>query len=247
MSTAIDEARALTTQLAELLRCERFAMADFVVALADFDRAKRWRELGHASLFYFLHRELGLSTGAAHYRKTAAELVQAYPAIVEPLRDGRLCMTTLVALSHAITPENWRDVLPRFYRLSRREAEAAAAAIAPVSRPPERDVVTSVRLEKAATAVVYLAPPSSSRVVGASAEPFAAVDGAGDAPPLAQAGPSDIAIADAVACTASTAPAPEPAPSCAPALEAAATEQPCTAPPAPARPDAAEPLDAELS
>jgi hypothetical protein len=63
-------------------------MADFLVALADFDRRRLWLELGHTSLFAFLHRELGLSAGAAHYRKTAAELVQRVPEVVEPLRAG---------------------------------------------------------------------------------------------------------------------------------------------------------------
>ena len=32
-------------------------MADFLLALADFDRKRLWRELGHTSLFYYLHRE----------------------------------------------------------------------------------------------------------------------------------------------------------------------------------------------
>ena len=57
MSTA----RELTNHLARLLRQEQGAMADFLLALADFDREKLWRELGHTSLFYYLHRELRLS------------------------------------------------------------------------------------------------------------------------------------------------------------------------------------------
>ena len=72
-------ARILADRLAELLRREQASMADFLVALADFDRRRAWLELGHSSLFYFLHRELGLSKGSAHYRKTAAELVQRFP------------------------------------------------------------------------------------------------------------------------------------------------------------------------
>lgn len=72
-------ARELTEQLATLLRREHAALADFLVALADFDRRRLWEELGHANLFDFLHRRLGLSRGAAHYRKTAAALVQRYP------------------------------------------------------------------------------------------------------------------------------------------------------------------------
>ncbi len=41
-------------------------MADFLVALADFDRRRAWVELGHNGLFMFLHRELGLSKSAVH-------------------------------------------------------------------------------------------------------------------------------------------------------------------------------------
>jgi hypothetical protein len=61
-------------------------MTDFLLALADFDGQRLWIQLGHACLFDFLHRELGLSRGAAHYRKVAAHLVQRYPEMVEPLR-----------------------------------------------------------------------------------------------------------------------------------------------------------------
>src|SRR4051812_3685714 len=49
-------ARILTDRLAELLRREQASMADFLVALADFDRRRAWLELGNSSLFYFLHR-----------------------------------------------------------------------------------------------------------------------------------------------------------------------------------------------
>ena len=57
-------------------------MADFLVALADFDRQRLWVQLGHSSVFYYLHRDLGLSTGAAHYRKVAAQLIQRFPEVV---------------------------------------------------------------------------------------------------------------------------------------------------------------------
>ena len=69
-------ARVLASRLADLLRRERAAMAEFLVALAEFDRQRSWADLGYPSLFDFLHRELGVSAGAAHYRKTAAELIR---------------------------------------------------------------------------------------------------------------------------------------------------------------------------
>src|SRR5690242_12989365 len=139
------DARDLTTHLAELLHREHAALADFLIALADFDRERRWLELGHTSLFYFLHRELGLSKGAAFYRKTAAELVQRYPEVIEPLRQGKLCLTSVVELAKVITPENRSEVITRFFHASKREAKAVAAELRPCEAAPHRDVVTIVR------------------------------------------------------------------------------------------------------
>src|SRR5690349_4902244 len=103
-------ARELSARLSELLHREHESMADFLVALADFDRRRLWVDLGHANLFSFLHRDLGLSKGAAFYRKTAAELLQRCPEVIEPLRDGRLCFTSVVELAKVLTPENRDEV-----------------------------------------------------------------------------------------------------------------------------------------
>jgi len=151
-------ARDLTSRLAVLLRQERGALADFLVLLADFDRRRLWLELGHASLFSFLHRELGLSRGAAHYRKTAAELVQRFPDVIEPLRDGRLCITSVVELARVLTQENRAQVLPRFFNLSKREAAEVAAEIRPVENAPRREVVTAVRVAAPAPRATEPAP-----------------------------------------------------------------------------------------
>jgi antitoxin (DNA-binding transcriptional repressor) of toxin-antitoxin stability system len=136
-------------------------MADFLVALADFDRKRLWLELGHSSLFYYLHRELGLSKGAAHYRKTAAELVQRFPEILEPLRDGRICITSIVHLAKVLTPENRHEMLPRFFHRSRAEAMLVAAAILPAEAAPCREVVTAVRTGTEVAATEALKPAAS--------------------------------------------------------------------------------------
>jgi 5-methylcytosine-specific restriction endonuclease McrA len=115
-----------------------------LVALADFDDRRLWLRLGYSSLFVFLHRELGLSKGASHFRKVAAELVRRFPEVVEPLRDGRLCITSVVELARVITHENRADVLPRFFHASKQEAKAVAAEIRPVYVVPARDLVTAV-------------------------------------------------------------------------------------------------------
>ena len=161
MSTA----RELTNHLVRLLREEQGAMADFLLALADFDRKQLWRELGHTSLFYYLHRELRLSKGAAQNRKTAAELIQAFPEVEAALRAGELCLSTVNELARVLTPENRAQVLPRFFGLSRREAEAVAASLRPAEVVPTRDVITAVRPAapalRAATAQAALSAASS--------------------------------------------------------------------------------------
>jgi len=62
-TSRMTNARQLAAGLVDLFRRERAAMADFLLALADFDRERLWLELGYSSLFHFLHRELGMSKG----------------------------------------------------------------------------------------------------------------------------------------------------------------------------------------
>jgi hypothetical protein len=109
------ESRTFAARLAELLRHEHRAMADFLVALAEFDRKRGWLELGYSGLFPFLTHKLELSKAATFYRQKAAELIQRYPEIVEPLRDGRLRITTMASLARVLTSENRETILPRFF------------------------------------------------------------------------------------------------------------------------------------
>src|SRR5512137_1403554 len=138
------EARRLRDSLRSLLRTEQAAMADFLVALAAFDARRGWEPLGHASLFAFLHVELKLSKGAAYVRFSAARLIQSHPEALAPLRDGRLCLSSVGELGRIATPENFSEVLPRFFGCSSREAREVAAAIAPREAPPLRDRVARV-------------------------------------------------------------------------------------------------------
>ena len=135
-------AREWSLRHAELLRAERGALADLLLSLAEFDRVAAYRELGFATLFDYLHRELHLSRGSAHYRQVATRLVVRFPEVVEPLRDGRLCLGTVIVLARVMTEANRYEVLPRFFGLSRQEAEQVAVEIRPVEVVPRRTVVT---------------------------------------------------------------------------------------------------------
>jgi hypothetical protein len=141
----MENAREFANRLVELLQNERHAMAEFLIALAAFDRRNLYRELGHASLFSFLRVELKLSAGAAQYRKTAAELVQRFPEVEAALRDGRLCFSAVIQVAKVLTPENCAEVLPRFFGLSARDAAFVAVAIRPVESPPRREVLVPSR------------------------------------------------------------------------------------------------------
>ena len=72
-------AREWSLRHAELLRTERGALADLLLSLAEFDELALYRDLGFASFFDYLHRELRLSRGSAHYRQVATRLVAAVP------------------------------------------------------------------------------------------------------------------------------------------------------------------------
>jgi hypothetical protein len=163
-TAGMTNARELTNRLAELLRKEHGAMADFLLLLADLDRRKLWRDLGHASLFSFLRRELGLSAGAAQYRKTAAELVQRFPQVEAALREGRLCLSSVIELAKVLTPENAPEVLPRFFGLSSRDAAQMAVSIRPVEDPPQREVVIPLRAAVPEVSAAIAAPQVAAAV-----------------------------------------------------------------------------------
>ncbi len=103
-------------------------MADFLVALADFDRRRGWEPLGHANLFAFLHVELRLSKSAAFYRTSAAELLQDFPEVIEPLREGRLCLSTIAELQPREVPST-RMVVTRVF-------DRSVPALATITQPP---------------------------------------------------------------------------------------------------------------
>jgi hypothetical protein len=164
-------AHEYSVRLSDLLSREHVAMAEFLVQLAEFDRRKLWLDLGHCSLFAFL-RQLGLVKSSASYRTKAVELIQRFPAVIEPLRDGRLCLSTVYELSNVLTPENEGEVLPRFFGLSKQEAKELVAELKPVEDPPRRDVVTAVRIPAARSVAATLelcAAPSANRTPVSSA------------------------------------------------------------------------------
>ncbi len=147
-------AREWSLRIAELSRRENSSLVDLLLALAEFDRLGVWRQLGHASLFDFLHREVGLSRGSAYYRQVASRLLGRFPEIAEPLRDGRLCISNVPQLAKVMTEENRATVVAKFFHCSKQEARQVVAEILPAEVVPTRTVVTVVAPVKPAAAIV---------------------------------------------------------------------------------------------
>ena len=115
-----------------------------------------WRQLGHASLFDFLHREVGLSRGSAYYRQVVSRLLGKFPEIAGPLRDGRLCVSNVPQLAKVMTEENRTTVVAKLFHCSKQEARQVAAEILPAEVVPTRTVVTVVAPVKPSAAIVQL-------------------------------------------------------------------------------------------
>ena len=143
--TDLAVARTFHSRLVDLLLVEFASLGAFLEALAEFDRRKLFRDLGHPDLFAYLHKGLKLSRAAAHHRRAGAWLVQRFPEVLEPIREGKLCFTTAAVLASVATEENLAAILPRFYGLSKQEALELAAELKPRTLVPTRTVVTRVQ------------------------------------------------------------------------------------------------------
>jgi hypothetical protein len=169
LSLELLEARRLRDSLKTLLRTEQGAMADFLVALADFDHRRGWEALGHANLFAFILAELGLSPAPTFWRQEAARLLQRFPDLENPLRQGQVCLSTMGELAKVLTEENREAVLPRFLGISTREAREIVAELKPRESPPMRAVVrllVPARREEAGHAL--LPTPISAAAIGSA-------------------------------------------------------------------------------
>ena len=132
-------AQDLVKQLRQSLSCERAALADFLVALAELDHRRLFVELGYGSSWDFCRRALALSETATHYRLAAARQIQKQPELADEIRGGRLCITTLAKLSPVLTDQNRAALVAEAAGKPTRQVEQIVARLAP--KPVPGDVV----------------------------------------------------------------------------------------------------------
>ena len=133
----------LDQELANRLTNERAHTIETILLIAEIDRHQSFVELGFSSTWDYLRRVHHQSDTMIHYRLGCARAVNRFPQVAEPLRDGRLCMTTLAELMKAMTHQNCDELVNRAVGKSSREAKRIVAAEKP-KQVPQRDVRRSL-------------------------------------------------------------------------------------------------------
>jgi 5-methylcytosine-specific restriction endonuclease McrA len=107
------DSNVLALRLCELAEEERNVLVDFLLHLDEFDRRRAFVEAGYPSLWAYCLEVLHLREGAAGRRIQAMKVLRRFPTLEEPLRDGRLCLSTIALLGQVLTEENLDDLLAR--------------------------------------------------------------------------------------------------------------------------------------
>ena len=131
------DTKTLVSRLLAAAGDERDKQVDFLLYLAAFDDREAYREHPCGSLWDYCRRVLHLRSGAAGRRIGAMRVLREFPALEAPLRDGRLCLTTVVTLRPVLTRENLDQIIARAGYLSDDETGYLVASLRPGQAPRE--------------------------------------------------------------------------------------------------------------
>ncbi len=187
MIDAISVATELTTdalvhRLGQLALAERRVQVEFLLHLDEFDRRRAYLEAGYGSLWEYCLRALHLREGAAGRRIGAMRVLRRFPTLREPLRDGRLCLSTASLLGQVLTDQNLEELVARAAHKTKEEVDHLVATLRPRTAPREgiRQLPTPSRITPAGSVSAPLpldpTPPTSVvRAGGAADAPTRAV------------------------------------------------------------------------
>jgi 5-methylcytosine-specific restriction endonuclease McrA len=158
-------ARGLSDRLKDLVGTERDIQADFLLHLAALDTKRWYAELGYPSLWEYCLRALHLREGAAGRRIGAMRVLRRFPQLEPDLRSGRLCLSTLCALSPVLTPENVADLAEKAAFKTKAEVDELVVALKPRPAPADglRRLPTAEAAVSGALALAAVNEPASAR------------------------------------------------------------------------------------
>jgi hypothetical protein len=128
---------ALSARLHALASEERTVQSEFLRHLDELDRRRGFAELGYPSLWEYCLRALHLREGAAGRRIGATRVLRRFPGLADPLRDGRLCLTTLCLLAPVLTEENVAAVTTRAAFKTKAQVEELVVSLKPRHAPAD--------------------------------------------------------------------------------------------------------------
>lgn len=123
----------------EAARVFKTAESELIVLLQKIDDCQGFGELGHPSLFSYVHKGLGLSEACAQQLITVSRKAKTVPALQKAVAMEEITISKAKAMVAVLTPENSEEWLELAKNSSTRELEKAVAEAHPEA--PKREKV----------------------------------------------------------------------------------------------------------
>jgi len=136
LPAALDSA-TLALRLRDLVGDERRVQVEFLLHLDEFDRRQAFLQAGFGSLWDYCLKALHLREGAAGRRIGAMRVLRRFPRLEGPLRDGRLCLSTVSLLGQVLDDDNLEELVGRAAFLTKSEVEHLVVSLRPRNAPKD--------------------------------------------------------------------------------------------------------------
>ena len=156
----------LEQELAHELTIERGHTLQTIFLVAEIDRRQTFVEFGYGSIWEYLRRVHRQSDTMIHYRVRCAQAVNRFPQVVAPLREGRICMTTLAKLMEIMNDSNCDSLLAEALGKSKRDVERMIAKEKPREIPKDvtRAVAPTMTFPGKSTSEIAPSPVQTERL-----------------------------------------------------------------------------------
>ncbi len=131
---------ALHHQLKMLRGKENEVLAELLLHLHEVDLRGIYRDAGYSSLFTYCRECLGYSEGSTHRRVNAARCLGRSPEVYELVREGKVTLCALAAISPVMDEENVGEVLSLAQGASKKEAERIAVRYGAPEKPKRESI-----------------------------------------------------------------------------------------------------------
>lgn len=133
LESVSDEALLTSARLSA--QKERGTLEVMLRQLCEIERRVLYAQEGYKSLYQYCARELGLSEGESWRRTNVSRACIKYPRLFTVIGKGEIHLASLALITPHFTDDNWKDLLAKASRKSKREVERM---VAPYLNRPER-------------------------------------------------------------------------------------------------------------